>query len=199
MAKKGRRAEAERTTRETSIRAELALDGTGRADIRTGVGFLDHMLELLARHARFDLKVEGTGDLDVDAHHTTEDVGIVLGEAFAKALGGKEGIRRFADARVPMQESLADVSVDISGRPFLGFRAEFPTSKIGDFDVELVSEFLQAFVNNAAIALHVELVRGTNSHHIAEAIFKGLALALRLAVSIDPDAAREVPSTKGLL
>jgi len=199
MADNVRRGQAQRTTRETSVSVDLTLDGTGQADVQTGVGFLNHMLELLARHARFDLKIQGSGDLDVDAHHTTEDVGIALGQALARALGGKEGIRRFASARVPMQESLADVSVDISGRPFLSFNAEFPTGKIGDFDVELVGEFLQAFVNNAAVTVHVELVRGTNSHHIAEAIFKGLALALREAVAIDPEAAGQVPSTKGIL
>jgi len=199
MTRQCRRSEAERTTRETSVQVELSLDGSGQAHIRSGVGFLDHMLELLARHGRFDLRVEGSGDLHVDAHHTTEDVGIVLGEAFAKALGDKKGIRRFGDARVPMQESLADVSVDVSGRPFLSFHAEFPTAKIGEFDVELVSEFLQAFVNNARITLHVELVRGGNSHHIAESIFKSLARALRAAASIDPEAADEIPSTKGTL
>ncbi len=199
MTKKARSGEAERTTHETSVRVELRLDGSGQADIQTGVGFLNHMLELLARHARFDLTVEGSGDLEVDAHHTTEDVGIVLGNAFRKALGAKEGITRFADASVPMQASLAHVSVDISGRPFLSFNARFPTAKVGDFDVELVGEFLQAFASNAGITLHVDLVRGDNAHHIAEAIFKALARALRAAVAIDPEARGEVPSTKGTL
>ena len=199
MARMKRTGTAERTTRETSVKAEITLDGSGKAAINTPVGFLDHMLELLARHARFDISVEATGDVQVDAHHTTEDVGIVLGEAFRVALGGKEGIVRFADARVPMQDSLAVVAVDISGRPLLNFNAQFPTDKVGEFDVELVPEFLQAFTNNAGITLHVDMVRGSNSHHIAEAVFKATARALRAAVAIDPEAAGEVPSTKGTL
>ena len=199
MAKKRRTGSAERTTRETSVKAEITLAGGGKASINTPVGFLNHMLELLARHARFDISVEASGDVQVDAHHTTEDVGIVLGEAFRNALGGKEGIVRFADARVPMQDSLAMVAVDLSGRPLLCFNAQFPTDKVGEFDVELVPEFLQAFTNNAAVTLHVDIVRGSNSHHIAEAIFKATARALRAAVAIDPEAAGEVPSTKGTL
>jgi len=199
MAKTKRTGTAERTTRETSVKAEITLGGGGKASINTPVGFMNHMLELLARHARFDISVEASGDVQVDAHHTTEDVGIVLGEAFRSALGGKEGIVRFADARVPMQDSLATVAVDLSGRPLLSFNAQFPTDKVGEFDVELVPEFLQAFVNNAGITLHVDLVRGSNSHHIAEAIFKATARALRAAVAIDPSAAGEVPSTKGTL
>ena len=199
MAEKPRTATAERTTRETSFRTEINLDGSGKAEVRTGVGFLDHMLELLARHARFDITAEGTGDLEVDAHHSTEDVGIVLGQAFREALGDKVGITRFADARVPMQESLAAAAVDISGRPLLSLNAQFPTPKVGEFDVELVGEFLQAFVTNAGISLLVDLLRGENSHHIAEAIFKATARALRAAVAIDPEAAGEVPSTKGTL
>ena len=189
----------ERTTRETSISLSIALDGAGKSDVQTGVGFLNHMLELLARHARFDLDVRATGDTDVDAHHTTEDVGIVLGTALAEALGDKKGITRFANARMPMQESLAEAAVDICGRAFLSFNVEFPTPKVGEFDVELVSEFLQAFVSNAGVTLHVDLIRGGNSHHIAEAVFKSLARALRSAVAIDPNAAGEVPSTKGAL
>lgn len=199
MAKTKRTGTAERTTRETSVKAEITLGGGGKASINTPVGFMNHMLELLARHARFDISVEASGDVQVDAHHTTEDVGIVLGEAFRSALGGKEGIVRFADARVPMQDSLATVAVDLSGRPLLSFNAQFPTDKVGEFDVELVPEFLQAFVNNAGLTLHVDLVRGSNSHHIAEAIFKATARALRAAVAIDPSAAGEVPSTKGTL
>jgi len=199
MAKTKRTGNAERTTRETSVKAEITLGGGGKASINTPVGFLNHMLELLARHARFDISVEASGDVQVDAHHTTEDVGIVLGEAFRSALGGKEGIVRFADARVPMQDSLATVAVDLSGRPLLSFNAQFPTDKVGEFDVELVPEFLQAFVSNAGLTLHVDLVRGSNSHHIAEAIFKATARALRAAVAIDPEAAGEVPSTKGTL
>ncbi len=199
MENKQRTGTAERTTRETSFRAEITLDGTGKAELQTGVGFLNHMLELLARHARFDITVKGSGDLDVDAHHSTEDVGIVLGEAFREALGEKRGISRFADARLPMQDSLAAVAVDISGRPLLSFNAEFPSKRVGEFDVELVPEFLQAFCNSAGITLHVDVVRGSNSHHIAEAIFKATARALRAAVAIDPAAAGEVPSTKGTL
>jgi len=189
----------ERKTRETSIRAELCLDGQGRAELSTGVGFLDHMLELLARHGRFDIRCQATGDLEVDAHHTTEDVGIVLGDAFREALGEKKGIVRFADAHVPMQESLAAVAVDLSGRPLLVYQVEFPAAKVGVFDVELVQEFFQAFCTHALITMHVDLVRGQNSHHIAEAVFKAAARALRAAVAIDPQAAGEVPSTKGSL
>ena len=199
MAKKQRTATVERKTRETSLRVQLSLDGTGKTSIQTPVGFLNHMLELFARHGRFDIKLEGSGDVGVDAHHTTEDVGIVLGEAFRRALGGKEGIVRFADARVPMQESLAQVAVDISGRPLLSFNGKFPADKVGEFDVELVPEFLQAFTTNAGITVHVDVVRGANTHHVAEAIFKALAVALRRAVSLDPNAAGEVPSTKGTL
>ena len=199
MTEKGRSAASERTTKETSFRAEIGLDGAGKCCVETGVGFLDHMLELLARHARFDLTCQGKGDLDVDDHHTCEDVGIVLGNAFREALGGKAGIRRFASVRVPMQESLAAVALDLSGRPLLCYNVEYQTDKVGEFDVQLVEEFLQAFCNNAGLTLHVDLIRGTNSHHIAEAIFKATALALRAAASIDPSASGEVPSTKGTL
>ncbi|NLW49712.1 MAG: imidazoleglycerol-phosphate dehydratase HisB [Candidatus Brocadiaceae bacterium] len=194
-----RSAAIERKTRETTIRVELALDGTGRCQVSTGVGFLDHMLELWARHGLFDLVCAAEGDLHVDAHHTTEDVGIVLGQAFGKALGDKAGITRFADARVPMEESLASVAVDISGRGLLRFDVRFPTEKIGEFDVELVREFLHAFCMNAAITVHVEGPCGDNSHHIAEAVFKGLARALRMAVEVDPRRGGQVPSTKGVL
>ena len=199
MADDRRRAVVERKTRETSIRLELSLDGEGRAEIATGIGFLDHMLELLARHGLLDLKCKATGDLQVDAHHTTEDVGIVLGRAFAEALGEKRGIRRFADARVPMEGSLTAIAIDVSGRGLLSYNVQFPAAKVGEFDVELVQEFLQAFVLNAGITLHVDLVRGDNTHHIAESIFKGTARALREAVSIDPRASGQIPSTKGVL
>lgn len=199
MADDRRRAVVERKTRETSIRLELSLDGEGQAEIATGIGFLDHMLELLARHGLLDLKCKATGDLQVDAHHTTEDVGIVLGRAFAEALGEKRGIRRFADARVPMEGSLTAIAIDVSGRGLLSYNVQFPASKVGEFDVELVQEFLQAFVLNAGITLHVDLVRGDNTHHIAESIFKGTARALREAVSIDPRASGQIPSTKGVL
>ena len=199
MSKTERTATVERTTRETAIKLTLSRDGTGESDLRTPVGFLDHMLELFSRHGRFDLTVEAVGDVDVDAHHTVEDVGIVLGQAFAKALGDKRGIARFADVRVPMQDSLAAVAVDISGRPELVYNAVYPTQKIGEFDVELVEEFFQALCTNALLTLHVDIVRGGNSHHIAESIFKATARALRAAVRIDPSAAGEVPSTKGKL
>lgn len=199
MSEKERRAVAERKTRETAIRIELTLDGTGASEIGTGIGFLDHMLDLLTRHALFDMRCEATGDLQVDAHHTTEDVGIVLGKAFAEALGDKRGITRFANARVPMEDSLASVALDVSGRGLLNYNAEFPAQKIGEFDVELVREFLHAFCLNAGITMHVDVVRGDNSHHIAESIFKGAARALRIAVTIDPRLAGQIPSTKGVL
>ncbi|MCK4375109.1 MAG: imidazoleglycerol-phosphate dehydratase HisB [Candidatus Brocadiae bacterium] len=199
MSEKERRAVAERKTRETAVRIELTLDGTGASEIGTGIGFLDHMLDLLTRHALFDLRCEATGDLRVDAHHTTEDVGIVLGKAFAEALGDKRGITRFANARVPMEGSLASVALDVSGRGLLNYNAEFPAQKIGEFDVELVREFLHAFCLNAGITMHVDVVRGDNSHHIAESIFKGAARALRIAVTIDPRLGGQVPSTKGVL
>jgi len=196
---KERIAQAERTTRETTISIELNLDGTGLCDICTGIGFLDHMLELMTRHGGFDLTCKATGDLHVDGHHTTEDVAIVLGKLFAEALGEKRGITRFASVRLPMEDSLAAVALDISGRGLLVYNVEFPTPRVGEFDVELVQEFLHAFCLNAAVTLHVDLVRGSNSHHIAEAIFKGAARALRAAVAIDPQNAGQIPSTKGML
>ncbi len=194
-----RRGIAERKTRETSISIDLMLDGTGLSEISTGIGFLDHMLDLLTRHALFDLKCRASGDLNVDAHHTTEDVGIVLGKAFSDALGDKRGIARFADARVPMEDSLTEVAIDVSGRGLLSYNVEFPSAKVGEFDVELVREFLHALCLNAGITMHVDLIRGNNSHHIAESIFKGVARALRTAVAIDPRISGEVPSTKGVL
>lgn len=194
-----RQAVAERKTRETSVRIQLSLDGTGSSEVATGVAFLDHMLDLLTRHGLFDLRCQASGDLKVDAHHTTEDVGIVLGKAFAEALGDKRGISRFGDARVPMEESLAAVAVDVSGRGLLSYDVQFPSPKVGDFDVELVREFLHAFCLNARTTVHVDLVHGTNSHHIAESIFKGLARALRTAATIDPRRVGQVPSTKGVL
>ncbi|KPK66015.1 MAG: imidazoleglycerol-phosphate dehydratase [Planctomycetes bacterium SM23_32] len=199
MTKTQRRAVVERRTRETSIRVELSLDGTGVSEIATGIGFLDHMLDLLTQHGLLDLTCRAEGDLHVDAHHTTEDVGIVLGQAFAEALGEKRGITRFADARVPMEDSLTCVALDVSGRGLLNYNVEFPASKIGAFDVELVREFLHAFCLNAGITMHVDLVRGDNCHHIAESLFKGAARALRAALAIDPRMAGEVPSTKGVL
>jgi len=177
----------------------LALDGTGKASIKTGVGFLDHMLELFARHALFDVEVAVTGDLHVDQHHTVEDAGIALGQAFARALGDKRGIARYADIHLPMDETLSRIAIDISGRPFLVFRTEFRVEKIGQFDTELVREWFQAFAMNAGITLHVETLYGDNAHHIAESCFKGLARALRRAVAVDPREEGRVPSTKGSL
>lgn len=194
-----RRADIKRNTAETRIRLMLDLDGTGRAEIATGIGFLDHMLTLLARHALIDLKVEADGDTHVDFHHTAEDVGIALGQAFRQAIGDKKGITRYASLDMPMDETLTRVALDISGRPFLVFRVAFPTPKVGDFDTELVREWFQAFAINAGVTLHVETLYGDNSHHIAESCFKGLARALRLAVEIDRRAADLVPSTKGTL
>jgi imidazoleglycerol-phosphate dehydratase len=188
-----------RRTAETDVAVTLSVDGAGKAEIATGVGFLDHMLELFARHALFDLSISVTGDLHVDQHHSTEDAGIALGQAFAQALGDKKGIARYAAVHLPMDETLSRVALDISGRPFLVFRTAFPTEKIGAFDTELVREFFQAFATNAGITLHVETLYGENSHHIAESCFKGLARALRQAVALDPREEGRVPSTKGSL
>jgi len=188
-----------RKTKETDVAVEVALDGQGRADIGTGIGFLDHMLDLLARHSRIDITVKAKGDLHIDQHHTTEDVGIALGQAVKQALGDMKGITRYADVHVPMDEALTRVAIDISGRPFLMFKAEFGRDKVGAFDTELVREWFQAFAINAGITLHVETLYGSNDHHIAESCFKGLARALRAAVAIDARAAGEVPSTKGRL
>jgi imidazoleglycerol-phosphate dehydratase len=194
-----RSASVSRRTAETDVAVSIALDGTGKAEISTGVGFLDHMLELFARHGLFDLSVKVTGDLHVDQHHTTEDTGIALGQAILKALGDKKGITRYADIHLPMDETLTRVAIDISGRPFLVFRTTFPTEKIGAFDTELVREFYQAFAIQAGLTLHVETLYGENSHHIAESCFKGLARALRQAVAVDPREEGRVPSTKGTL
>lgn len=188
-----------RKTAETDISLTLSLDGSGTADIATGIGFLDHMLSALARHALFDLTVRATGDLHVDFHHTTEDVGIVLGRALAQALGERRGIRRFGHALVPMDEALVEVAVDISGRPFLVWDVPFEQSKIGEMDTELFEEFFRAVAFNALIAVHVTRRAGQNAHHIAEACFKGAARALRAAVEIDPRAAEAIPSTKEVL
>ena len=194
-----RRAEIVRETKETKVRLSVDLDGTGKVAVSTGIGFLDHMLDLLGRHARFDLEVKAKGDLHIDFHHTAEDVGIVLGQAVRRALGEMRGVTRYADVHLPMDETLTRVALDVSGRPFLVFRTSFPTQKIGEFDTELVREFFQAFASNAGVTLHVETLYGENSHHIAESCFKGLARALRAAVAIDPAAAGEIPSTKGAL
>ena len=189
----------ERKTRETDISVTVAIDGTGVYDISTGAGFLDHMLEQLSRHSLMDITVKAKGDLHIDAHHTAEDVGIALGQAFAKALGDKKGISRYADAYLPMDETLTRVALDISGRPYLIWNVAFPTQKVGEFDTELFREWFQAFAMNAGITLHVENLYGENSHHIAETCFKGLARALRQAAAIDPRAADILPSTKGAL
>ena len=194
-----RNASISRRTAETDVSVSIDLDGTGKSAIATGVGFLDHMLELFARHGLFDVEIKCEGDLHVDQHHTTEDIGIALGQAVAKALGDKRGITRYADIHMPMDETLSRLAIDISGRPFLVFRTSFRVEKIGQFDTELVHEFFQAFAMNAGITLHVETLYGDNAHHIAESLFKGLARALRKAVSIDPREEGRVPSTKGSL
>jgi imidazoleglycerol-phosphate dehydratase len=194
-----RTATIKRKTKETDIEVTVDLDGKGRSQIATGIGFLDHMLDLLARHSRIDMTVKAVGDLHIDFHHTAEDVGIALGQAVKQALGDMKGIGRYADVHMPMDETLTRVALDISGRPFLVFKATFGRDKVGTFDTELVQEWFQAFAMNAGVTLHVECLYGTNDHHIAESCFKGLARALRAAVTIDERAKDEVPSTKGSL
>jgi len=194
-----RTATVERRTSETDISVTIDLDGTGKGDIGTGIGFLDHMLELLSRHAMIDLTVRAEGDLHVDQHHTTEDLGIALGQAVRRALGDYVGITRYADVHLPMDEALTRCALDISGRPYLVWRVAFHRSKIGDFDTELFREFFQALALNSGITLHLETLYGENDHHIAESCFKALARALRTAVAIDPDQPDRVPSTKGRL
>jgi imidazoleglycerol-phosphate dehydratase len=194
-----RKATIRRTTKETDVEVEVDLDGDGTSAVATGIGFLDHMLDLLAHHGRLDIAVKAKGDLHVDHHHTTEDVGIALGQAVKRALGEMKGITRYADVHVPMDEALTRVAIDISGRPFLVFTPKFARDKVGSFDTELVQEWFQAFAMNAGLTLHVETLYGSNDHHIAESCFKGLARALRAAIAIDPRAADEVPSTKGML
>jgi imidazoleglycerol-phosphate dehydratase len=194
-----RKAAIKRTTKETDIAVAINLDGCGAGSISTGIGFLDHMLELFARHSRIDMDVMAAGDLHIDFHHTTEDVGIALGQAVKQALGDMKGINRYADVLLPMDETLTRVAVDVSGRPFLVFRTTFHAEKIGTFDTQLVSEWFKAFAMNAGITLHVETLYGINDHHISESCFKGLARALRAAVAIDLQARNEVPSTKGQL
>jgi imidazoleglycerol-phosphate dehydratase len=194
-----RSADIDRMTAETDIRLSLELDGRGACDIDTGVGFLDHMLTLLARHGRFDLSVNAKGDNYVDDHHTVEDVGIALGQAFAEALGDKRGICRYGDCTLPMDEALILTAVDISGRDYLGFGLEIPAEKVGTFDTELVEEFWLGFVRNAGITMHIRQLAGKNSHHIIEGTFKSAARSLRQAVAIEKEFAGEIPSTKGLL
>lgn len=194
-----RTASVQRKTAETDIALRLALDGTGKAEIDTGVGFLDHMLTLFAAHSRFDLSVTCRGDTNVDDHHSTEDIAIALGTAFAEALGGKEGITRYGSVLLPMDEALVLVAVDISGRSMLRYNMELLSQKVGTFDTELVEEFFTAFARAAGVTLHIRKLDGVNTHHIIEAAFKGFGRALKQAVSIDPSLAGEVPSTKGVL
>ena len=197
-APQGRRGSVHRKTKETEIAVEIALDGEGRYAVETGVPFLNHMLELFARHGFFDLTVKGKGDLDVDAHHTVEDVGLTLGEALREALGDKKGIRRFGEATVPLDEALVSVVVDLSGRPFLVYDVKLEQERVGTFDVELVHDFLLALTNQVGMNLHFNMISGRNPHHIVEASFKGLARALSQAASFDPRV-KGVLSTKGIL
>ncbi|MDK9724869.1 MAG: imidazoleglycerol-phosphate dehydratase HisB [Sterolibacteriaceae bacterium MAG5] len=193
-----RSAEVQRDTLETQIRVRLDLDGSGKSSLATGVGFFDHMLDQIARHGLIDLDIEAKGDLHIDAHHTVEDVGIAFGQALAKALGDKKGLRRYGHAYVPLDEALSRVVVDLSGRPGLVFEVPFTRATVGEFDVDLVREFFQGLVNHAAITVHIDGLRGDNSHHQAETVFKAFARALRMALETDPRASG-VPSTKGTL
>ncbi len=188
-----------RKTTETAIAVSLDLDGSGKSEVATGVGFFDHMLGQIARHSLMDVSVAAKGDLHIDDHHTVEDVGIALGQALSQALGDKRGITRYAHCLLPMDETLTRVALDISGRPFLVFKAAFPTEKIGAFDTQLVREFFQAFAIHAGLTLHIETLYGANSHHIAESCFKGVARALGAAIAIDARQAQHIPSTKGAL
>ena len=194
-----RRASVRRQTNETTVEVAVDLDGTGRGAIATGIGFFDHMLDQIARHALLDLDVRATGDLQVDMHHTVEDTGLALGQAIREALGDKRGIMRYADVHLPMDETLTRVALDFSGRPFLVFRTAFSRPKIGEFDTELVREFFQALAVQAQMTLHVETLYGDNNHHVAESCFKGVARALRAAVAVDARQADRIPSTKGSL
>lgn len=194
-----RQAEINRKTKETDISLALSLDGSGKCEVDTGCGFLNHMLELFAKHSRFDLKVKCDGDVDVDYHHTVEDIGIVLGQAFSQALGDKGGITRYGSMILPMDETLVLTAVDISGRAYLNFSAEMPTQKVGEMDTELVEEFFWAFVRSSNVTLHIKLLDGKNTHHIIEGIFKSFARTLRIAASIDPSLGGEIPSSKGVL
>ena len=194
-----RTAEVVRNTRETQIRVRLDLDGTGAAKLSTGIAFLDHMLDQVARHAMVDLEVDAKGDLHIDAHHTVEDVGIVLGQSFARAIGDKAGVRRFGNAYVPLDEALSRAVIDLSGRPGLEYHVRFTRALIGEFDVDLVHEFFQGFVNHAQVTLHVDNLRGDNAHHQCETVFKAFARALRMASEPDPRGGGAVPSTKGAL
>ncbi len=194
-----RKATVERNTKETQIEISLMLDGQGKAELDIGIPFLEHMLEQVARHGLFNLNIKAKGDLEIDAHHTVEDVGITLGQAFTQALDDKKGIRRYASAYVPLDEALSRVVIDCSGRPGLEYNANYPRARVGEFDIDLVFEFFQGFVNHAMMTLHVDNIRGRNSHHIAETIFKAFGRALRVAVEIDPQMKDVLPSTKGAL
>lgn len=194
-----RQAEVTRNTRETQIAVRLDLDGSGRSTLATGIPFLDHMLDQVARHGVFDLEVTANGDLHIDAHHTVEDIGITLGQAFVKAVGDKRGVRRYGHAYVPLDEALTRVVVDLSGRPGLEYGIGFSRARIGEFDVDLVHEFFQGFVNHAQVTLHIDNLKGTNAHHQAETAFKAFGRALRMAVEPDPRIGETVPSTKGTL
>jgi imidazoleglycerol-phosphate dehydratase len=194
-----RKASLDRKTTETQIAVSINLDGMGAYDVKSGVGFLDHMLELLARHSLIDIKLRAKGDTHIDFHHTTEDSGIALGQAFAKSLGDRKGIRRYADCFLPMDEALTRAAIDVSGRPYLIWKVEFSRPKIGEFDTELVREWFQAFAMNAGVTLHVQTLYGDNCHHIAESCFKALARVLRGAIEIDPRQKDRIPSTKGSL
>jgi imidazoleglycerol-phosphate dehydratase len=193
-----RSAEVQRNTLETRIRVKVDLDGSGKSKLATGIGFFDHMLDQIARHGMIDLEIEATGDLHIDAHHTVEDVGITLGQALAKAIGDKKGVRRYGHAYVPLDEALSRVVVDLSGRPGLVFEVPFVRGTVGEFDVDLVREFFQGLVNHAAVTMHVDALRGDNAHHQAETVFKAFGRALRMAVEVDPRASG-IPSTKGSL
>ena len=194
-----RRASIDRSTKETQIAVELNLDGTGGAEFDIGVPFLEHMLDQVARHGMFDLAVQAKGDLEIDAHHTVEDVGISLGQAFRQALGDKRGIRRYGHAYVPLDEALSRVVLDFSGRPGLDYHVEYPRARVGEFDIDLLREFFQGFVNHAMVTLHIDNIRGRNTHHIAETIFKAFGRSLRVAVERDPRMEGILPSTKGSL
>ncbi|MHB1532633.1 imidazoleglycerol-phosphate dehydratase HisB [Acidithiobacillus sp.] len=194
-----RQAEQQRDTLETQVFVALNLDGEGRADLHTGLPFLDHMLQQIARHGLFDLQIRAQGDLDIDAHHSVEDIGITLGQAFARAVGDKAGILRYGHAYVPLDEALSRVVVDLSGRPGLVYAVDFPRAQVGGFDVDLFYEFFQGFANHAQLTLHIDNLRGRNTHHIAETIFKACGRALRMAVTPDARSAGMIPSTKGCL
>lgn len=194
-----RRAQVKRDTKETQIEISLNLDGTGAATLQTGLPFLDHMLDQVARHGLIDLDIRASGDLEIDAHHTVEDTGIVLGQAIAQALGDKKGVNRYGHAYVPLDEALSRVVIDFSGRPGLEYRVTYPRARVGDFDVDLIHEFFQGFVNSAAATLHIDSLRGVNAHHVAETVFKAFGRAVRMAVTKDPRIKGVLPSTKGKL